>query len=121
MDLYEKQQFSFFLQTATERCVTRLEERFRGPDAALEHLQADPEGDGVQLSAFTDALFEDFLLNSVDGACFVLSALPNRHTSVTEPATVEETLIRLAKTLFTELLVQKTTEALEQRSRYQSV
>ncbi len=42
MDLYEKQQFSFFLQTATERCVTRLEERFRGPDAALEHLQADP-------------------------------------------------------------------------------
>jgi len=121
MDIYQKQQFGFFLQTATERYVARLEERFRGADGALQNVQNDPDGEGVWLTQFTDAVFEDFLLNNVEGSCFVLMALATRHVNATEAGTVEGTLINLAKKLFAELLLQKTIESLEQHSGYQSV
>ena len=121
MELYQQQQFGFFLETATERFVARLEERFRGPDKALERVQQDPEADGVWLSQFTDAVFDDFLLNNLEGACFVLQALAKRRVTDVEAGTVESTLIALAKTLFAELLLQKTVETLEQHSGYQPV
>ncbi len=121
MDLYQQQQFGFFLQTATERYVARLEERCRGADGALESLRQDPNGEGAALDSFTDAVFDDFLLNNVEGACFILQALPKRQTSITAPGTVETTLIAMAKQLFAELLLQKTIESLEQHSGYQSV
>ena len=47
MELYQQQQFGFFLETATERFVARLEERFRGPDKAIEMLREDPEAASV--------------------------------------------------------------------------
>ena len=121
MDLYKQQQFGFFLQTATERYVARLEERFRGADGALASLKQDPNGEGVTLNGFTDAVFDDFLLCNVEGACFVLQSLPKRKIENTEPGTVEATLIAMAKKLFAELLMQKTIESLEQHSGYQSV
>ena len=121
MDLYKQQQFGFFLQTATERYVARLEERFRGADGALKILKQDPNAEGVWLDGFTDAVFEDFLLNTVEGSCFVLQALPTRKIGAVERASVEAILIHMAKKLFAELLLQKTIESLEQHSGYQSV
>ena len=121
MDLYEKQQFGFFLQTATERYVARLEERFRGADGALKRIHNDTDGEGFGLTDFTDAVFEDFLLNNVEGACFVLQALANRTAEATTGGTVEATLVEMAKKLFADLLLQKTIESLEQHSGYQPV
>tara|TARA_R110002049_G_scaffold285698_4_gene466957 strand:+ start:73731 stop:74096 length:366 start_codon:yes stop_codon:yes gene_type:complete len=121
MDMYQRQQFGFFLQTATERYVARLEERFRGADGALEILQRSPVADETGLDCFTDAVFEDFLLNNVDGACFILQSLAGRRVESIESGSVEETLVIMAKTLFADLLLQKTIETLEQHSGYQSV
>ena len=136
MDLYQKQQFGFLLQTATERYVARLEERFRGPDAALTSLREDPDGEGVWLTEFAEAVFEDFLLNNVEGACFVLQALATRPVApvasgpvasgpvasgTVAGGTVGATLGAMAKRLFADLLLQKAIELLEQHSGYQSV
>ena len=122
MDLYKQQQFGFFLQTATERYVARLEERFRGADGALASLKQDPNGEGVTLKRILRMpFFDDFLLCNVEGACFVLQSLPKRKIESIEPGTVEATLIAMAKKLFAELLMQKTIESLEQHSGYQSV
>ncbi len=122
MDLYKQQQFSFFLQTATERFAARLEERFRGPEQALTAIkQGDDGGDEIWLQPFTDAVFEDFLLNNVEGACFVLQALAKRSAEAVESGNVESILISMAKQLFSELMLQKTIEMLEQHAGYQSV
>ena len=122
MDLYKQQQFGFFLQTATERYVARLEERFRGAAAALEKIKLDANAEGVWLDEFVDAVFEDFLLNNVEGACFVLQALAKRQIEESiPPGQVEATIIAIAKTLFAQLMLQKTIESLEQHSGYQSV
>ena len=136
MQLFEQQQFEFLLQTAVERFVERLEQRFRGPDLALENLRRDPNSQGVWLNGFCEAVFEDFLLNNIDGACFVLRALAQRTiedqvadysdsdaAKVTAPAksTVESHLVILARKQFCQLLHQKSLEALEQHSGYQTI
>jgi hypothetical protein len=121
MELYERQQFDFFLQTATERFVERLEQRFRGANDALAALAAEPESDAVWLHGFVDAVFEDFLLTNVDGACFILRALPRRPLEIAHAGTVESLLMSLAKQQFKVLLLSKTREALEQHSGYQPV
>ena len=121
MNLHERQQFDFLLQTATERYVARLEERFRGPETALARIQQDPHGDGVWLDQFTHAVFEDFLLNNIAGACFVLQSLPRRRWIQVESGDVEQVLVAAALALFSELLLKKTIERLEQHSRYQSI
>ncbi len=121
MDLYQQQQFDFFLYTATDRFVMRLEERFRGADGALEKLQQDPQGEGVWLDQFVDAVLEDFLLNNLPGACFLLQAMSRRTVETVSGGTVETTLMTMARQLFADLLLQKTTETLEQHSGYQSV
>lgn len=131
MDLHAKQQFGFFLQTATERYVARLEERFRGAEAALAAMHANDDTYGEMLAQFVDAVFEDFLLNNAEGSSFVLQALAKRKLSLPSqnatsendqaPSTVEAMLVLTAKRVFTELLQQKTTESLEQHTGYQSV
>lgn len=121
MDLYAQQQFGFLLEVATERYVARLEERFRGPAAALARLKSDPESEGVWLSQFTDAIFEDFLLSNVAGACFVLQALARRSIQLSAESSVEDLLVQMAKRLFAELLHQRTVECLEQHAGYQPV
>ncbi len=121
MDLHQKQQFGFLLETATDRYVARLEERFRGPEKALQTVKDDAEGDGVWLSQFTDAIFEDFLLNNIEGACFVLQALATRQATINGSGRVQDVLLPAAKQLFSELLLQRTVESLEQHSGYQPV
>lgn len=121
MDLHQRQQVDFLLHTATERFVARLEERHRGAAAARAALQAAPDGEGVWLGDFVNAIFQDFLLDNADGAAFVLRSLPRRplaaHRAACDAAaTVEELLVALAKSVFAELLLDKSTEALEHRS-----
>ena len=125
MDLYQRQQFDMLLQMATERFVAKLEERHRGAEQALAQLASDTKGGWV--AQFVEAVFEDFLLNSVDGACFVLRSLPRRRPiephrgQIAAAGTVEELTLVLAKSLFSELLLRKTVESLEQHVRYQPV
>ncbi|HMO16064.1 MAG TPA: hypothetical protein PKD64_18375 [Pirellulaceae bacterium] len=123
MALHERQQFDFLLQTAVERFVERLEQRFRGAHSALEELKCNPEAEGIWLSQFTGAVFDDFLLNNVEGACFVLRSLPQRRVNLeaTVCGTVEQHLIELSQTLFRELLRNKSKELLEQHVGYQAV
>jgi len=64
MDLHEKQQFDFLLNTAVERYVERLEQRNGGVTVALSRLRQDPEAEGIWLSRFTQAVFEDSLLDN---------------------------------------------------------
>ncbi len=121
MDLHEKQQFDFLLNTAVERYVERLEQRNEGAENALRLLRKDPEAEGVWLSRFTAAVFDDFLLNNVDGACFVLRALAKRSAPALKAGKIESTLMVLAQRAFADLLCQKTGEALEQRTSFESV
>ncbi len=121
MDLHEKQQFDFLLNTAVERYVERLEQRNGGVEIALDKLRRDAESDGVWLTRFTQAVFDDFLLNNVEGACFVLKALAKQPVETMAPGKVEATLIAMAQRVFAFLLRQKTEEALEQRSSVQAV
>jgi hypothetical protein len=126
MELHQRQQFDFLLQTATERFVARLEERHRGAEAALVKLRAAPDAAGVWRGEFVAAVFQDFLLDNADGAAFVLRALPKRsiedHRAAVQAAdTVEAVLLTLAAGLFGELLLTKSIEALEQHAGYQPV
>ena len=116
MDLHEKQQFDFLLNTAVERYVERLEQRNGGAESALQRLRHDPESDGVWLTRFTQAIFDDFLLANVEGACFILKALAKRPAPALAAGKVEATLLAMAQHVFADLLRQKTDEALEQRS-----
>jgi len=72
------------------------------------------------------AIFADFLLDSTDGAAFVLRSLPKRsiaahRSTLAAAATVEDALAALARGLFAEILLLKTLEALEQNAGYQAV
>ncbi len=119
MNLHERQQFDFLLYTATERFVERLEQRNGGPEVALINLRQNADGNGVWLNDFTSAIFTDFLLDNVEGACFVLQSLAKRSVAVPAAGTIEAMLIAMAKTAFAKILCQKTEEALEQRASYQ--
>ena len=121
MDAYQRQQFDFFLNTAVERFVERIEQRNEGAEIALERLRQSPNGEGIWISEFVDAVFSDFLLDNADGACFILRALAARTAVVPAGQNVEAMLKSMARGVFTPLLKQKTEEALEQRISYQPV
>lgn len=126
MDPHERQQFDFLLQTATERFVARLEERHRGSDAALAALRSDPTLTSATVEEFVRAIFADFLLDTTDGAAFILRSLPTRsivgqRAALATAATVADALGTLARGLFAELLLLKTLEVLQQHSGYQAV
>lgn len=113
MEAYQRQQFDFLLLTAVDRYVERLVQRNGGAALALQRLRSDPQGEGVWLDQFTQAIFRDFLLDNPAGACFVLQALPRRHVAPPEAGTVEAMLQQLALRAFADLLGAKTIEALE--------
>lgn len=121
MDLHERQQFDLLLELAIARYVERLEQRNEGAENALSRLRADPHGKFVWLSEFVEAIFQDFLLNTPDGAAFVLRALPQRQVFAPPSGTVGSMLEAMARSAFSELLRQKTEEELERRIGYQSM
>ncbi|MEP7010088.1 MAG: hypothetical protein ABJC13_07180 [Acidobacteriota bacterium] len=120
MDLYQRQQFDFLLATAVERYTERLEQRNEGPVQALELLRRDPEGPGIWLGEFAEALFEEFLLGDPAGAAFVLQALERRPlpANLELGGTVSSALAALARAAFADLLRAKTEEALEQHAAF---
>ena len=78
MNAHERQQFDILLQTAVDHYAERLIQRNDGPDNARTRLLETPEAEGVWLSGFVDAVFQDSLLDNTAGACFVLEALERR-------------------------------------------
>jgi len=121
MDLHERQQFDLLLQLAVERFTERLEQRNQGAANALRRIRANPNGEGIWLSEYVDAVFQDFLLNTTDGAAFVLRALPKRKIFAPHGGTVESMLHAMAASAFGDLLCQKTEEELERRIGYQAM
>lgn len=121
MDLHERQQFEQLLQVAVERYAERLEQRNEGAENALLRLRTEPQGEGISLDQFVEAIFQDFLLTTPDGAAFVLRALPKRRMAMQPAGTVEAMLSAMARSAFGELLRQKTEEELERRSSFQAV
>lgn len=123
MDQFQRQQFDFLLQTASERLAERLQERLGSCEAALQVLNARSQPGEV--CDFVAAIFRDFLLDNADGACFVLRALARRRLQSAlhfgGEETIETALVNLARTQFQALLIDKTSEMLEQHSRYQPV
>jgi hypothetical protein len=118
MEAYQRQQFDFLLMTAAERFVERIVQRNDGHELALERLRADPQGEGIWLDQFVDAIFQDFLLNTPAGACFILQALPRRRPAPPPADTIEQMLQALARRAFADLLAAKVEEALEQQIGY---
>lgn len=118
MEAYQRQQFDFLLMTAVERYVERLVQRNEGAENALTRLRAAPQGEGIWLDEFAQAIFRDFLLDNAAGACFVLQALPRRRVAPPEAATIEAMLQAMALRAFADLLGAKTAEALEQQIGY---
>jgi hypothetical protein len=123
MELYERQQFDVLLQAAVERYVERLQQRNEGSVQALARLRADSMGEGIWLDQFVDAFFDDFLLNNEAGASFILRALGSRKATGLSSGpnqTVEQFMISCAKTVFMDLLYQKTEECLERYASFQA-
>lgn len=129
MDNYQRQQFDFFLQTAIERFVERLEQRCRGPEAALQSLRQQPDSDLVWLDGYVDAVMSEFLLDNADGAGFILRALARQKLDLAQlnatlqgrPLNVEDMLVHTARHLLKILIMNKAIEALEQHATYQPV
>ncbi|MCX9192324.1 hypothetical protein C3Y87_13065 [Carbonactinospora thermoautotrophica] len=118
MDAYLRQQFDVLLLTAADRFAERIIQRCEGATNALQRLRADPQGEGVWLDEFVDAVFADFCLDDAAGAAFVLQALHKRQVTVEDTGTVSDVLVRLAKKVFADLLAAKVIEAMERAERY---
>lgn len=118
MEPYLRQQFDVLLLTAADRFMERIVQRCAGQAAAIERLRDDPQGDGVWLDEYVDAVFGDFCLDDVAGATFVLQALHKRPAVVHDEGTVSDVLVRLAKRVFADLLAAKALEAMDRAERY---
>ena len=122
LPLHEEQQFHFLLFTAVERYTERLELRCGGSTAALLRLRAEPEGEGIWLTQFAEAILNDFLLNNVAGACFILQALAAQPMPSVELAAtkIDAHLQTLALASFARILRAKTDESLERNAVFEA-
>lgn len=122
MNPHERQQFDLLLYTGVDRFAERLVHRNDGAARAHARLIDAPEGEGVWLSEFVEALFRDALLDNSAGACFVLEALERRPAPAVTPVapTVGAALQALARAAFGTLLHQKTAEELARRAAFES-
>jgi hypothetical protein len=118
MDVYRRQQFDVLLYTSAQNFVERIVQRCAGQDNALRRLRTDPQGEGVWLSEYVNAVFAESCLDDAAGAAFVLEALHKRQVTVEDTGSVADVLVRLAKAAFAELLAAKTVEALARAERY---
>jgi hypothetical protein len=113
MELHERAQFDFLLNTAAERFVERLVQRNGGLEEGLAALRADPQGEGVWLDEFVRAVIRDFLLDNVAGSSFVLGNCPTRKLEGVHSGTVEQVLGELAVRAFGDVLVVKVDQGIE--------
>lgn len=118
MELYLRQQFELLLQEATGNFTERITYRCGGQDAALEQLRSAPDGEGVLRATFVRAFFEEHLLNSVSGYCFVLDALEKRTLPADPGGPATEVLQRLAEAAFTDVLTAMTAQLIQRQQIY---
>jgi hypothetical protein len=118
MELYLKQQFELLLQDATGNFTERIVHRCGGPEAALERLATDPEGDGVFRGDFVRAFFDDNLLSNTAGHCFVLEALERRTVGDDPGGSVADVLARLAHAAFADVLTTMTAQLIQRQQIY---
>ncbi|MCU0646817.1 MAG: hypothetical protein MUF00_02370 [Gemmatimonadaceae bacterium] len=124
MELHQRQQFDLLLSMAVDRFAERLEQRNEGAERAQARLAADPEGEGIWLTEFTQAVFRDALLDNADGAAWVLAALAARPfpaallTRLGTAARVGDAASVLAQGAFAALLRDRTDEELTRRATY---
>jgi hypothetical protein len=113
VELHERAQFDFLVNTAAERFVERLVQRTGSLDAALRALRADPQGEGVWLDEFVRAVLRDFLLDNTAGSLFVLGNCERRRLTGMVEGTVEQVLADLAVRAFAEVLSVKVDQGIE--------
>ncbi len=118
MEPHQRQQFDLLLATAGERFIERIVQRCAGAEAALARLRADPQGEGIWLDQFVAAIFQDFLLDTPAGACFVLQALHRRPGAAPAPGPIEAMLQQMARRAFADLLAARVEEVMEQALSY---
>jgi hypothetical protein len=117
VDVHERAQFDFLLNTAAERFAERVIQRTGGYEA-LAALRKAPQGDGVWLDEFVSAILRDFLLDNVAGYCFVLQACETRRLDgmaglSLEGASVTDALAVLALRAFSGVLAVKVDQGIE--------
>jgi hypothetical protein len=113
MELHERAQFDFLLNTAAERFVERLAQRTGGLEEGLTALRADPQGEGVWLDEFVRAVLRDFLLDNTAGATFVLGNCDTRMLEGRHSGSVETVLRELAVRVFADVLAVKVDQGIE--------
>ncbi len=113
MELHERAQFDFLINTAAERFVERLVQRTGGLEEGLAALRADPQGPGVWLDEFVRAVLRDFLLDNTAGAAFVLGNCEKRTLTGEHSGTVETVLRELAVRAFADVLALKVDQGIE--------
>ncbi len=113
MDLHERAQFDFLLNTAAERFVERLVQRTGGLEEGLAALRADRNGEGVWLDEFVRAVLRDFLLDNPAGSVFVLQACDRRPVEAVVSGAVADVLHELAVQVFTDVLAGKVDQGIE--------
>lgn len=118
MELFQRQQFEVFLLDATGNFTERIVHRCGGPDAALERLNTDPESEGVHLTDFITAFFEENLLNTTSGYAFVLEALEKRVLPADPGGPVAQVLERLAIAAFADVLVKQSAQLIQRQQIY---
>lgn len=124
MDTHERVAFDALLGQVGEGFAERIVQRCAGQERAIAALADDPEGEGVWLSAFVDAVFDEWCLADADGAAFVLRALRTRPLPeqvgehVAASGTVEQLLVATAKASFGQLLRAKVLESMRRHSVY---
>ncbi|GAB98134.1 hypothetical protein BJY21_001391 [Kineosphaera limosa] len=126
MDLHERVAFDALLGQAGEAFVERIVQRCAGQDRAIEALERDPDSEGVWLTDFVDAVFDEWCLADADGAAFVLRALKSRPVpagpttapTTGTPSTIEHLLVSTAKAAFATLLRAKVLESMRRASVY---
>ena len=112
MEYYRRQQFDSMLAISAESFVERIVQRCGGGELALERLRDDPQGSGVWLDEYVDAVFEEWLLTDASGAAFVLEALEKRPVSLTINGRVADVLQAMARRVYADLLRDRVTEVL---------
>lgn len=118
MELHLRQQFELMLSEATGNFVERIVHRCGGEESALQRLQEHPNADGVWIDEFVNAFFEEHLLTSIGGSCFILEALERRSVPPDDGGPVSEVLPRLARAAFADVLAVQAAQLIQRTLVY---
>jgi hypothetical protein len=115
MEDFARQQFDVMLQEAAGNLADRAIHRCGGPEAAIATLRDDPDAEGVWLTDFVAAVFDEQLLTTPAGAAFVLEALPTRTLPSDPGGPAAEVIQRLARAAFADVVRIQAGQVLQRR------